>query len=131
LVRRGSINLRDSSRRTADPGFTANDTGVQTYAPDLRRLDPSFQRDVAPQAPRLDTSGLRGTDLSSAESAIKKATEGVNSGSVTNLLQRLVSIEERLSLQILGLAGRENVQVNNQNYFGVTGKTSILAGSGL
>jgi hypothetical protein len=50
----GASARREASRNnraglsSSQRGFTENDTGVQTYAPDLRRLQPGFQEVVAP-----------------------------------------------------------------------------------
>ncbi|MGL4620722.1 MAG: hypothetical protein ACRCZS_16945, partial [Chroococcidiopsis sp.] len=53
------------------------------------------------------------------DKAMKMAAMPINFAPVTDMLARLVTIEERLSAQILSLAGRQQVQVNNTANYAV------------
>jgi hypothetical protein len=84
---------------------------------------------IAPPTP-VDTSKLLGSDAMSAMDASMKAIAGaINFDPVTTKLSQLIEIEARLSAQILSLAGREQVQVVNQSYYGRD--NNVLAGTTL
>jgi tape measure domain-containing protein len=84
---------------------------------------------IAPPTP-VDTSKLLGSDAMNAMDASMKAIAGaINFDPVTTKLSQLIEIEARLSAQILSLAGREQVQVVNQSYYGQD--NNVLAGTTL
>jgi hypothetical protein len=85
-------------------------------------------RAIAPAA-KIDTSATTTDPVNAVDAAIKAVGAAINFDPVTQMLGRLVEIEERLSAQILSLAGRAQVKVTNQSYYGQD--RNVLAGTTL
>jgi tape measure domain-containing protein len=105
-----NINVGKTSRPS---GFTNNASGVNTYAPDLSKLDSS----------KYGADAMKSIDTSA------QTPVNINFSPVTDTLKQLVTIEERLSAQILALAGRERVQIKNTANYAV--REPVLRDSGL
>ncbi len=85
---------------------------------------------VAPSAEPVDVSKAFGSDASSAvDASIKAIGAAINFNPVTDKLAALIEIESRLSAQILSLAGRDQVKITNQSYYGQ--ERSVLRGTTL
>jgi tape measure domain-containing protein len=85
---------------------------------------------VAPSAEPVDVSKAFGSDASSAvDASIKAISAAINFNPVTDKLAQLIEIEARLSAQILSLAGRDQVKITNQAYYGQ--ERSVLRGTTL
>jgi tape measure domain-containing protein len=85
---------------------------------------------VAPSAEPVDVSTAFGSDASSAvDASIKAISAAINFNPVTDKLAQLIEIEARLSAQILSLAGRDQVKITNQAYYGQ--ERSVLRGTTL
>ena len=107
--------------REITQGFTQNKTGIQTYAPDLRKLDPTFRAtpsagEIAP----IDSNKILGGDMMEAFNAqLQTLQQMLNLNPILDMFNRLINVEETLSAQILSLASRDRVNVNNNAYYGV------------
>ena len=72
---------------------------------------------------------LNNDSMKSVEKSMGASAESTGGDSVTTLLSRLVTIEERLSAQILSLAGREQVKISNTANYAV--REPVLKGTNL
>jgi hypothetical protein len=113
-------------------GFTNNSTGVNTYAPDLRRLDPNYRPKDAgvlnlQGAAGLRSPGLQGSDKPVTAVFMDQLKEQVQIKQAIELIRTQLPT---LSAQLLSLASRPGVQKNEQNYY-VQGRNNVLAGTTL
>jgi hypothetical protein len=113
-------------------GFTNNSTGVNTYAPDLRRLDPNYRPKDAGVLNLQGAAGVRSPELQGSD----KPVTAVFMDQLKEQVQIKQAIEliraqlPTLSAQLLTLASRPGVQKNEQNYY-VQGRNNVLAGTTL
>jgi hypothetical protein len=67
--------------------------------------------------------------MSAVDASIKAIGAAINFDPVTGKLDELLEVEKRLSLQLLALAGRDQVQITNKSYYGQ--ERSVLRGTTL
>jgi hypothetical protein len=113
-------------------GFTNNSTGVNTYAPDLRRLDPNYRPKDAGVLNLRGNGTVRSPELQGSDKPVTAV--------FMDQLKAQVQIKEAielirtqlptLSAQLLQLAGRPGVQKNEKNIY-VQGRSNVLAGTTL
>lgn len=107
--------------REITQGFTQNKTGIQTYAPDLRKLDPTFRATPSAGAiAPIDSTKILGGDIMQAfDAQLQTLQQMLNLNPILDMFNRLINVEETLSAQILSLASRDRVSKTDNHYYGV------------